>query len=79
MESPLKDHKDEGKGVSLLGRKAERAGTVQPAKDQAHRDLNNVSKYLKEDVKRMEPGSFQSCPVSGQEPMGTNRNTEDAI
>ena len=32
----------------------------------------NVCKNLMEGAKKTEPGSFQWCPVTGQEPMGTN-------
>ena len=33
----------------------------------------------KEGAKRMEPGSFQWCPVTGQEAMGTHRHTGDSL
>ncbi|KAK4832897.1 LOW QUALITY PROTEIN: hypothetical protein QYF61_026447 [Mycteria americana] len=47
-ESPAKGHEDdEGTGASLLRRKAERAGTVQPGEEKAQGDLINVYKYLK--------------------------------
>jgi len=41
-------------------------------------DLLSVYKYLK-GVKKMEPGSFQWCPVTGQEAMGTNCNTGGSV
>jgi len=35
-------------------------------------DFTNVYKYLKDNAKKVEPGAFQWCPVTGQEAMGTH-------
>lgn len=43
--------------------------------EKAWGDLRSMYKYLMNAVKRMEPGSFQWCQVTGQERMGTNWNT----
>jgi len=40
------------------------------------RDLTNVCKYLKEDAKRTEPGSFQWCAVTGQEAVAQTKTQE---
>jgi len=50
----------------------ERAGTVQPAEEQALGDLSSVHRYLKEGEMKTEPDSSQWCPVRGQEAMGTH-------
>jgi len=43
------------------------------------REVLNIYKYLKGGVKRMTPGSFQWCPVAGQEAICKNRNTGNSI
>ena len=53
-----------------IGGKAERAGAAQPGEEKAQEDLINVYKY--KGTKRTKPGSFQWCPVTGPEAMGTN-------
>lgn len=61
------------KGLEHLSQKERlRGGTVQPGEEEAHRDLLHLHKYLMEGEKKMEPDSFQCCPVRGQEAMGTN-------
>jgi len=52
-------------------------GFLQPSEWETHasRRLICVCKYLMEKVKETEPGSFQWCPVTGWEAMGTNWNT----
>jgi len=49
-----------------------RAGTAQPREEKPWGDLINQFKYLKESAKMLEPGSFQCCPMTGQEARGTN-------
>ena len=73
--SAVKGHEDdEGTGVSLLWGKAERAGTVQPIEEKAQRDLINVYKYWWGRGNKMEPGSSQWYPVTGQEAMGAGNH-----
>lgn len=63
LESPVKSHQDdEGTEATLPWGEAERAGT----------DINT----WREGGKKMQPGSPQWCPVSGQEAMGTSWHTE---
>ena len=60
-------------------RRAERAGTVQPGEEEAQGYLINVYKYLKGGAWKTESGSFQWCPVAGQEAMVTNWNTGGSV
>lgn len=72
-ESSTKGHKDdEGTGASHIRGKAERVRTAQPSEEKAQGDLNICRS---EHIKKIEPGSFQRCPVTGQE--ATERKLKD--
>lgn len=42
-------------------------------------DFISIYKYLKGWHRSVKPGTFQRCPVPGQEAMSTNQNTEESL
>jgi len=70
----VKGHEDaEETGASFLGRKAERAETVQPTEEQAEGRISlTYVNTRSEGAKKMESGCSQWCAVTGPEAMGTN-------
>ena len=65
-----------------IGRRTGRAGTAQSGEEKAPGDLINMYKYnvcKYKDTKRTEPGSFQWCPMTGPEAVGTNWNTGGSL
>ena len=76
-ENPAKGHEDdEGTGASLVWGHAERAGNVTLEKLRLREALINS---WRQGAKTMEQGSFQWCPVTGQEPVGTHWNTGGSL
>jgi len=68
-----KRHKDDvGTGAPHVGGKAERQGTAQPGEEKALGVSSMSVNTWRKGGKRMEPGSFQWCPVTGQAAMSTN-------
>lgn len=76
--STEKHHKDYEKvGAPLLRGQAERAGTVQHEEEKAGADVIKMHEYLM--VRKMQADSPQMCLVTGQDVMGTNRQTGISI
>jgi len=67
----LKDLSNEERGREL--------GVFSLEKRRLRDNLTNAYKYLQGDIKKMEPGSFQLCPVTGPEAMHTNGNTVGSL
>lgn len=60
---------DLGTGASLIWTEAERAGNVQHRGEKTQGNLSNVHEHLRGGCKKLEPGSFQWCPMTGSEIM----------
>jgi len=56
-----------------------RAGTLAWRGEGSRRNLIFVHKYMMNGLQKKEPGCFQWCPVTGQEEISTNGNTEGYI
>ena len=71
-------HKDdEGLGACELHGEVERAGIVQPGVEKAQGHLIHMYKHLVGvEVKNIEADSSECCPMTGQEAMGRNLNSE---
>ena len=74
-ETPKKSNKNvEETWLSSLWGKAERAGTSQYGEEEVWGISLMSLNTWREDAKRIHPGSFQRCPVTGQAVMGTDGN-----
>lgn len=60
---------DLGTGASLIWTETERAGNVQHRGEKTQGNLSNVHEHLRGGCKKLEPGSFQWCPMTGSEIM----------
>lgn len=63
---------DSGIEASVIWTETERSGNFQCGGEKTQGNLSNIHKYLKGGHKKLDPASFQWCPVIGSEAMGTN-------